>query len=210
MEAIFIGKGLIEIAPIVSVITGSVKSIFGLINSISSKSNTKNHHYSYREVCEFIDNSDIVNKLEIYSLLINEFPGTRSQSVKCTLINVKDVIVEIESQLKIIKKKIDYNRSLWIFPSMRSYSVSQDLKTLEGLIKKLDGRIKSLKTVTEISKLWNSHLFIANESKNLDITYHNTYYPLNYESAAKNNTPTDIPLNDLKVTDLTSYVMIKK
>ena len=211
MTAVIIGKGLLEIAPVANVITGSVKSICGLIDSMSSRPGLKTNYTDF-EAYEFIDALDIRNKLDTYSLLINEFPGTRSQSVKSSLIGVQNVIIEIESQLKNIKTKIDYNKQLWVFSSMRSYSVTKDLKVLEKLINKLDSRIESLKTVTEISKLWNSRLFVPLENKPLAINYVNSYYPNSETNENKCILSSDAngSLSDSKIYDLTSYIIINK
>ena len=205
MEAIIIGKGLWEMAPVVGVITGSVKSICSLIDSMSSKVGSK-ASYTDTEVYELIDSLDIRNKLDVYSLLVNEFPGTRSQSVKSSLISLQDVIVDIELQLKNIKNKIDYNKRLWLLSSMRSYSFSKDLKILEKLVAKLDSRIESLKTVTEISKLWNSRLFVSSETTPLSLNYksyrNNENTHLNGAIAAHGQ------LTDSTI--IASYVVIKK
>jgi len=208
MEAVIIGKGLIEISSVVSVITGSVKSIFGLIDSISGKSSTKKN-YTNNEVWEFIDGLDIRNKLDTYSLLINEFPGTRSQSVRNSLIGVQNVIVDIESQLKNIKDKIDYNKKLWVLSSMRSHSFTRDLKALEKLVNKLDNRIESLKTVTEISKLWNSRLFVPQETKPLNITFMSTYSGNNGDAITSEQSDKN-SLEESRMIDMTSYVIINK
>lgn len=164
MEAIIIGKELLEIVPIATAISGSVKSIYSLIDTMTSKSNTINTS-TYNDIVELLDALDIRTKLDTYSQLVCEFPGTNSQSVKSSLWAVKNVIFEIESKIKSIKYKVDYNKSLWLFPSFRSHSFSKDLKDLEKLVSKLDNRIESLKTVTEISKLWNSQLFKVKESQ---------------------------------------------
>lgn len=161
-----IGKGLLEIAPIVSVITGSVKSIYGLLDSIKSKTIKKENNKD-SDIYELVDKLDLRDKLNTYSLLISEFPGTKSQSIKHSLISLRNIIIDIEIQLKNIKGKIDYNKSLWIFTNIRSYSFSKDLKDLEVLIGKLDSRIDSLKTVMEISRLWNGNLFTL-EERNFD------------------------------------------
>ena len=205
MEVVLIGKGLLEITTIITKITGSVKSISNLIDSVSNKNQNM-----CSEFCEFIDIHDIRNKLDTYSLLINEFPGTKSQSVKNSLISVKNVIIEIETQLRSIKYKIDYNKSIWILSKIRSYSISQDLKLLEKLVKKLDSRIESLKTVTEISKLWNNRLFISNP---LEYTAYNSKYPLNKININANGTldnkKLDLSIDD-SVIDLTSYIIINE
>lgn len=162
MAAVLIGKGLLEIAPVLTIITASVKSICNLIDSISTKPGTKTK-YTDSDISELVENLDIRSKLDTYRLLLSEFPGTRSQSVKNSLISVKNAIVEIESKLKDIKKKLDYNKKLWILSGVRSYSITKDMKLLEKLVNKLDKRIESLKTVTEIAKLWNEQIFIQDE-----------------------------------------------
>lgn len=149
-------EALIEIAPIATMITHSVKSIYGLIDTMTLKSTNND---KYNDITEMIDILDIRNKLNTYSLLIYEFPGTNTESIKNSLLAVKNIITELEIRIKSIKNKIDYNKSLWIFISLRSYSFNKDFKDLEKLVNKLDDRINSLKTVIEISKLWNSSLF---------------------------------------------------
>lgn len=210
MAAVIIGKGLLEMVPVISVITTSIRSIGGLIDSISTRSSIKTN-YTDSEISDVIDALDIKNKLETYSLLINEFPGTKSQSVRNSLVSVKNVIIEIESQLKTIKNKIDYNKRLWILATIRSYSVSKDLKFLEKLVKKLDSRIESLKTVTEISKLWNSRLFVSVENKQLSTTYDKRHVNPENDHVNNNKIPEgNIKNNDSKILDLTSYIIIDK
>jgi len=149
-------EALIEIAPIATMITQSVKSIYGLIDSMT---NTNIDNDKYSDITEMIDMLDIRNKLNTYSLLICEFPGANSESIKSSLLAVKNIILELETKIKSIKNKVDYNKSLWIFISFRSYKFTKDYKDLGKLVTKLDDRINSLKTVIEISKLWNSNLF---------------------------------------------------
>lgn len=163
MAVVLIGKGILELAPLVTTVTGSVKSIYNLIDSISKHNHS--NKYSDTDINELIENLDIRNKLHIYSLLIVECPETKCESIKNSLISVKDIIVDIESLLKIINEKLYYNKNLWIFKSFRSYSISKDMKSLEKYVNKLDSRIESLKIVTEISKLWNSKIFITTDQK---------------------------------------------
>jgi hypothetical protein len=162
MEAILIGKELLEFASIATIVTESVKSIYNLIDTIKTKSHTKNSS-AYTDMSYHFEKLDIRTKLDTYGSLLCEFPGTNSQAVRNSLISVKNVISEIESKIKGIKNKIDYNKSLWIFVNLRSYSFAQDFKDLEQLVDKLDKRIHSLKNVIEISKLWNSGLFRKSE-----------------------------------------------
>ena len=116
-----------------------------------------------RNVINVLDDLDIKNKLAIYSLLLAEFPGTKSVCLKKTLISVKNTIIDIEIELDSINKKIRYNQSLLVMSKIRSYSIDTELTKIQSLVDKLDKRIISLKTITEISKLWNNEIFDPNE-----------------------------------------------
>lgn len=158
MATFFVGKMLLEIAPITTVITCSITTICALIDSLTKKSGNNTID---PDISEFIESLDIKTKINTYGLLIKEFPRTNSKVVKNSLFNVKNAILEIENHLRNIKKKTDYNNSLWIFQRLRSHSFNKDLKILENLVNKLTGRIEDLKNVTQITKLWNDKLFLS-------------------------------------------------
>ena len=163
MQVVLVGgKSLLEIAPIVHTVTSSVKSIFGIMDSIStSKTPGIGKKTVYSDIDDFLDEVDLRTKLDTYSLLILEIPCTRSKAITNCLINVRNVIKEIEKQMVNIKKKTMYNKSLWLLKSMRAYSINTEFKILQRYIEKLDSRIDRLKTVTEMSKLYNGKVFDA-------------------------------------------------
>jgi len=133
------------IIEVVGVITGSAKSAYDLLNTINNKLDS--------DILSIIDSFDIQNKLDVYRLLILEFPDTSSDAIKNCLVGVKDVIVEIESKLKEIKEKVEAEKSWWL-SKIKSYFLLKDIRNLERLIKKLDSRIESLKTISQISRLF--------------------------------------------------------
>lgn len=175
MATLLIGGGILEFVQIGSIITGSVKSIYGIIDSLTFADSTD--IYQGVHITMFINSLDIRNKLNIYSSLIKEFPGTKSESIRKALISVKDIIIDIEKKLRKIKEKVNYNNKLWFLKGFRAYDVFQDLDQLKLLVNNLEERIKLLERVTNISKLCDSNVFdhdmknsfLENKYINMDI-----------------------------------------
>jgi hypothetical protein len=162
---LLVGKGLFDIVPTVTIITKSTQSIYSLLKSINPVANGANK-YKQCDFLKFIDNSDIICKLSIYTKILNEFPGTCSKAIKKSLIYVKDIIINIESEIFNIKTKIDYNKSIWFFGNVRSYNINDEINNIQSLFDKLDKRISLLQTTIEISKLWNNDVFKENNLDN--------------------------------------------
>lgn len=150
MQTIIIGKGLLEMAPIITTISNSVKSIFSLAHEIPKAEPSMS-----TDMAEFIDSSDIIAKLGAFALLISEIPAIKSHSIANALIDVKNSIVEIEDKLREIKKKMEYNNNLWILKGLRSHQLCKEIICFDRLIKKLDSRIHTMKTIIQISQYYS-------------------------------------------------------
>ena len=66
--------------------------------------------------------------------------------------NVKEIIQMIETELNEIHTKIDYNKSLYIAPSFRSFDCNINLTNMETKISILDKRRDNLFRVIEVFK----------------------------------------------------------
>lgn len=156
MATILMGKCLLEVVPMMNIMTGSVKSIYGFTDSLI-RPKQKKDKITDNDVIEFIDTQDIKNKLTTYKLLLSEFPHTTSKSINISLEGVKNIVIDIERKIDMIENKVNYNKKLWT--RTYAYPIIDDYKKLQILVKKLDERITALKTVTELSKMVNDGVF---------------------------------------------------
>mgnify|MGYP000629682693 CR=1 FL=1 len=156
MATILMGKCLLEVVPMMNIMSGSVRSIFDFTDTLVRKS-TKKEKITENDVMDYIDTQDIKNKLMTYKLLLKEFPCTISKSINATMESVRDIVTEIERKINMIENKINYNKKLWT--RTYAYPIADDYKKLQILIKKLDERIAALKTVTELAKMINADVF---------------------------------------------------
>ena len=163
METILLARKIINYAPMAQSATNSIVFV-PLMNLMKYKSVSYENEYA-----QLIADTDLINKIEIYSCLLNELPETDSTAIRMAQINIKNSMVEIESILKKISYKLAYNKNLLLFSSFRSYSTDTDLQLLKKNINILDQRISLLKTLFDVTNSCNSK--IINEKINVIYNY---------------------------------------
>ena len=97
-----------------------------------------------------IDKSISFEKLNIINK--NYINKPINKSIIIAIDNVKEIIQIIETELTDIHKKIEYNMSLYIMPTFRSYDCNINLTNMETKISILDKRRDNLFRVIEAFK----------------------------------------------------------
>ena len=132
-------------ASIVNSITLLSNNVFTLLNNI-----TKKIHQT--EIINLLNKTDIEATMKLLHAIIIEIPESNTNSILISLNNVKDIIKQIEEELISIHKKIEYNESLYILQSIRSYDCSLDLENITTKIMILDRRSDYLFRILRLNK----------------------------------------------------------
>jgi hypothetical protein len=99
---------------------------------------------------DFINASDIKVKLETYTLLFYEIKEQNSKTIILCINNICDVIKDIENELRIIETNKNYNESLYVAKTLRSYSFKINIDRLKVLTKLLDDRMIIFRNICDI------------------------------------------------------------
>jgi hypothetical protein len=93
-------------------------------------------------------------------------------SILISLKNVQEIIIQIESILKDIHNKTNYNERILLLKNLRSYTFADELKNLEILIQVLEKRRDNLFKTLEVFKhcerkvpVPDTHLLMYSEDK---------------------------------------------
>ena len=132
-------------ASMVNSITLLSNNVYTLLNNIA-----KNTHQI--ELINLLTKTDINSTIKLLHAVIIEIPESNNQSILISLDNVKDIISQIENELISIEKKIEYNKSIYILPSFRSYDCSLDLNRITTKIEILDRRSNFLFRILDLCK----------------------------------------------------------
>jgi hypothetical protein len=170
IAATIIGHNLMDIPTALSIISGSVKSIYAILDSIA-KSNSS-HLY---DLNQFLAKSDLRMYLSVYTSLIKELGETRIETVTTCVHGIQDTIRAIELEMMIVEKYKKYNDSLFIFRDWRSYAFHVNIERLKNLVEVLDKRVNTLKMCGDLlSRKYSVQRNIINFKKNnshIDDTY---------------------------------------
>lgn len=155
------GVGLSLLANCISSLTTSANGIYTLIGNIIHNRSTAPDIYM------FLKESDIQTNIQILTVFIKEINiGDQcTKSLTISLNALKDCVSDIEEKLHEVKKRIDYNKSLWFFISYRSYNFLDIVCELKLLKITLDNRWKNLIDILKI----NNCLTPLSESIYLDM-----------------------------------------
>ena len=128
-----------------NIISASSSTIYTLIISIS-----KSSVVYVGDVMDFINASDIKVKLETYTLLFYEIKEQNSKTIILCINNICDAIKDIENELRIIETNKNYNESLYVAKTLRSYSFKINIDRLKVLTKLLDDRMIIFRNICDI------------------------------------------------------------
>ena len=103
------------------------------------------------KVTELIRELDIYNKLR----LINEFIGEidyDSIIIDDIVKSINNCVDDIKKQLDIINYRLEYNKKIWLFTSLRTYGFDNRIKEINTLMTLLNDRFKMLVLLLSIKK----------------------------------------------------------
>ena len=139
MQSVIIGS--IGISPIINSITTISTSIFTILKNIKLSKNNQ------EDVMAVLNKTDIEATVTLLQNIISDIsclPYTEyfgnNKFIIIALNNVKESIADIELELIDLKKKINYNSSLYFFVNLRSYDLLNNLNNIETKISVLDRR----------------------------------------------------------------------
>ena len=154
------GAGIGILSSCISSLTSSANGIYTLIGNI-------NNNEFIPDISDFLAESDIQHTIKSSELLVREIKVGKHSPITLieSLDSLKDCMLKIEDQLSEVKKRLTYNKSLWIFVYYRSYKFTDIVKKLRTLKMTLDIRRDSLFDILKI----NSYLTPLSESQYLNI-----------------------------------------
>lgn len=152
--------GINLVATCISSLTSSANGIYTLVNNMSSS-------VSIPDITQFLNETDIVEKIKTLECLLNEIDNTKNptKTLISSINSLGECVKEVEIKLKQVKSRMEYNKSLWLFSSLRSYGFSDIVKSLKILNNTLDQRQKNLFEILKI----NNYLTPMSESKYLSM-----------------------------------------
>lgn len=159
MQSIIIGTlgntlgNTLLISPIINSITTISSSIYNLVGHLKI---TKNNHQD--DIIKILNKTDIaatILLLQTIILDISSLPHTiyfNNKFMPIALHNVKEIITTIESELHMIKEKINYNTTIYLMTNMRSYDLLPNLEMIENNSLVLDRRCDYLFKCLDLCK----------------------------------------------------------
>ena len=141
-------------------LSSTTSLVSNLINSITTISKnvynlldlSKNTHTS--ELILLLERTDIKTTIMLLQSVLTELLENQNKimnkSIVMAIDNVKEIIQLIETELTDIHKKIEYNSTLYIMSSMRSYDCNINLTNMETKISILDKRRDNLFRVIDV------------------------------------------------------------
>lgn len=137
------------ISTLINSISSLSMNIYSLSGSIKLSKNT--YHV---EIINLLIRTDLETTIKLLDSIITEIPHfyNSSMSILISLKNVQEIIIQIESILKQIHDKMNYNNNIYLLKNLRSYSFCDQLKNLEILIEVLEKRKDNLFKTLEVFK----------------------------------------------------------
>ena len=120
-----------------------ISSLLGFIKSEDDKS----------DLMKYLKKTDIEVTVKILECIVSELcvDDSTPVSVINSLKGLRESLVCIESELKDIKERLQYNRSLYVFKALRSYGFKSKMRNLSDNLDVLANRKKLLFETIEIS-----------------------------------------------------------
>jgi hypothetical protein len=153
------GVGFTVITNCLGALTTSANGIYTLIGNISTS--------SVPDISDFLSESDIQNSIKTLEMLVREIDlkNNPTRTLTASLASLVECMTEIEKNFGEVKKRMEYNKSLWVFVSLRSYGFTDIVKKLKSLKITLDNRRNSLFDILKV----NQYLTPLSESKYFDM-----------------------------------------
>lgn len=134
----------------ISTLTASSHGIYSLLKNIGSTGDA--------DITTILKQLDLEVSVKILETLIKDLAFEiriyHSQTLSLCVQELKNCVEQIESELKTIKNRLDYNNSLWVFKSMRSYGFIDSIKNITIFKSNLENRKRLLFDVLKV----NNHL----------------------------------------------------
>lgn len=110
------------------------------------------------EMEKVLKETDIEFKRDILYTLIEKIDSNKihNKALKQCLDGMKECLADLEKELKIIHQKLEYNKSLWLLPSMRSYKFTNSPDKIRSLFKVLVERRDMLFKMLDLPGLIDS------------------------------------------------------
>ena len=143
-----VGVGVL--ANCITSITASANGIYTLVGNISSSTPTPDIH-------EFLIKSNIVSKVKLLECLVRE-TDTKSnptKTLKEAIKSVQNSLAQIEAALNEVKRRIDHNKSLYVFVYFRSYGFTDIIQKLMILKEPLNEQYQDLRGIIAINQYLN-------------------------------------------------------
>lgn len=133
---------------IVSGVSSSAKNIAGLMGIIKEKGYNS-------EMLKTLESTDIEATINVINLFITELDdindNTPSSLMQC-LKNIHESIQHIEGELKKIKERLEYNKTIKYFTYVRTYGFKNSMKRIQKHKLVLEERWNLLRQTLELKK----------------------------------------------------------
>ncbi len=151
--AIVTGIGIMTIdltVKAISAIGTSASGIYTILDSVS--------YYKGHDIHSIIIEFDIQEHLKVLLTLLNEvnLEKHHTQTLALCVSQLRDSIIEIENQLIEIKRRIDYNKSLYI-KTFRTFGFDDIIEKIKILKNQLDNRKNMLFEILKINPYLDSN-----------------------------------------------------
>jgi hypothetical protein len=135
----------------VNIVSTSVHSIYNLVSAVKASG------ANVIEITKLLKELDIDNDVILIESLLQEIDLTKihSKTLAICLERLKECVLEIENDLKIINDRLTYNNSLWYGKSFRAYAFDDKIESLKLLKLNLDNRKKNLFEIIKINNYLN-------------------------------------------------------
>ena len=130
----------------IKTVTMSAQGIYGIITTLTSPSTTPSISYVIKEL-------DLATEVSVLETLLSEIDLEKhhTETLNKCVKSLEECVLQIEANLKTVQERSDYNNSLWIFTSMRSYGFDDLVSALRLLKCNLSSRKKTLFNVIKIN-----------------------------------------------------------
>jgi len=130
----------------IKTVTMSAQGIYSIVTTLTSPSTTPSISYVIKEL-------DLIAEVSVLETLLKEIDLNKHHTETLTLCvkSLEECVLQIEKNLKIVQERSDYNNSLWILTSLRSYGFDDLISTLKLLKLNLSSRKKTLFNVLKIN-----------------------------------------------------------
>ncbi len=135
----------------VNIVSTSVHSIYNLVSTVRASAT------NVIEITKLLKELDIDNDVILIESLLQEINLEKfhSKTLAICLERLKECVLEIENDLKIINDRLTYNNSLWYGKSFRTYAFDDKIESLKLLKLNLDNRKKNLFEIIKINNYLN-------------------------------------------------------